>query len=431
MGKKVVFTIRKVGRRVTLLGLAGWLGLAITLCGLCISTDAYAHGERNQEPFLRMRTAQFWDVKWSTDKLGVNDTLTLTGKFRLFPDWPNNLPLPDLAFLGSGTAGPVLSRLESYINGKPAIQSGKLELGRDYDFKVVYKGRQPGKHHVHALLNVDGAGAILGPGKWVEVTGNQADFVLPATTLDGTQIADLSTWGLGTVLGWHAIWIVIGLAYMLWYISKPMLIPRYLVIEEGDPDTLITRWDRIWSAGFLILAVVTVIVGVQWANAAYPRTVPLQAGVFKVDPLPDETGNIKVNVDRAVYDVPGRSMRLDLEVTNDGTEPLRLGEFTTAGLRFVNQAVPEAIAGVDEDYPEDLVAPEGLKVDDDSPIQPGETRKLHVDATDAAWELERLTSLLNDPDNRVGGLLFFFGPDGDRKIANVYGPIVPNFTKAE
>jgi len=415
--------------RLAQLRWARWLVVLVSLAGCLLATEANAHGERNQEPFLRMRTAHFYDVKWSTYKLAVNDFLTITGKFRLFTDWPNNLPTPEKVFLGSGTAGPVFARVESYINGKPAIQSGKLELDKDYTFKVVYKARQPGLHHVHAMLNVDGAGAILGPGAWIDVTGNESDFRLPVTTLDGTKIADLTSWGVGTVVKWHALWFVIALAYMLWFLRKPMLIPRYLVIEEGNEDVLITRGDRLWGVAFLIGTIIIVIAGVQWVDANYPNMVPLQSGVFKLDPQPVEPRTVSVKVDKATYDVPGRSMKIEAEITNTGTEPVQVGEFETAGIRFVNHSVPAAMAGVDPSYPKELVPPGGLKLSDDAPIQPGETRKMTLDATDAAWEVERLTALLNDPDNRVGGLLFFFQPDGKRIIANLYGPIVPYFTK--
>jgi methane/ammonia monooxygenase subunit B len=108
---------------------------------------------------------------------------------------------------------------------------------------------------------------------------------------------------------------------------------------------------------------------------------------------------------------------------------VQLGELLIANLRFVNNAVPAAVAAVDPGFPKDLVPPSGLKVDHNEPIGPGESRLISLDATDAAWEVERLTSLLNDPDNRVGGLLFFYGADGKRNIANVSGPIVPVFTR--
>ena len=39
------------------------------------------------------------------------------------------------------------------------------------------------------------------------------------------------------------------------------------------------------------------------------------------------------------YKVPGRELTIRLKITNNGTEPLKIGEFTTAGLRFLNPDV--------------------------------------------------------------------------------------------
>jgi len=69
-----------------------WLGFLAALLPLFLPQPVFAHGERNQEPFLRMRTAMFYDVKWSADHIKVNDDVVVTGKFRLHPDWPANLP---------------------------------------------------------------------------------------------------------------------------------------------------------------------------------------------------------------------------------------------------------------------------------------------------------------------------------------------------
>ena len=165
-------------------GLKCWLALVLLLSGNAV----LAHGERNQEPFLRMRTAQFYDVHWSSEKIAVNENVVVSGRFRLFEDWPANLPQPDRVFLGNGTPGPVLARVESYINGAPAIQSGRLQLNRDYEFKTVLKGRIPGHHHVHPMVNVEGAGPLLGPGQWLDVTGDHRDFKLSLTTVDGTLV---------------------------------------------------------------------------------------------------------------------------------------------------------------------------------------------------------------------------------------------------
>lgn len=399
---------------------------------LSLSGQVFAHGERNQEPFLRMRTAHFYDMHWSTGSIAVNEDIVVTGKFRLFKDWPGNVPKPERVFLGNGTPGPVLARTESWINGVPAIQSGRLELDRDYEFKTVLKGRIPGRHHVHPMLNVEGAGPLLGPGNWLDVSGKWEDFKLPVTAIDGTKIDNLETYGVAQAIKVHGFWFIAALVYMLWWLRKPLLMTRYAAMEAGNEDELVTRGDRLWGAAFLVGTLVVVVMWANWAEATYPRTIPLQGGEMLVEPLPLEanSNSVKVTVQRATYDVPGRSMKMNLTFKNDGDKPVQLGEFLTAGLRFVNHSVPAALANVHPDFPKDVIPPSGLQVANNAPIAPGETRTMMVEATDAAWEVERLTSLLNDPDNRVGGLLFFFDSEGKRIIANVMGPIVPVFGKS-
>jgi len=120
-------------------------------------------------------------------------------------------------------------------------------------------------------------------------------------------------------------------------------------------------------------------------------------------------------------------MRMALDVTNLSEKPLRLGEFATASIRFINLNLPAAKANIDPGYPTEVIARTSLSINDDSEIKPGETRTLRVDATDAAWEIERLTSFLTDVDSKFGGLLFFFDPQGNRYIAEVGGPILPVF----
>ena len=399
--------------------------LFMTLCG--VASAVHAHGERNQEPFLRMRTAHFYDVSWSTPQVAVNDEVVVEGKFRLFEDWPANLPEPEITFLGNGTPGPVFVRTESWLNGQPAIQSVPLKLNRDYAFKTVLKGRIPGKHHVHPMVNVEGAGPLMGPGSWVEITGRASDFKLPIKTLDGTEIENLETWGVPTVVSWQAFWVLMSALWLTWWVSRPLLIPRHAAINDGNARLLINRSDLAAGAVLIVATVALVAGGFLWAEEKYPRTIPLQGGRAVVKPLPKTDAPVEFVVERATYDVPGRSMQIRASVTNGGARPIRFGEFATSGLRFVNRGVPEAVAGVAANYPKELVPPAGLVLSDDAPLAPGETRTLQFDMTDSAWETERLTSLLNDPDNRVGGLLFCFDDQGKRIIANVSGSIVPIF----
>lgn len=190
-----------------------------------------------------------------------------------------------------------------------------------------------------------------------------------------------------------------------------------------------TRADDRVAAGLLVVVLVVVIAGYRYTTQKYEYVVPLQAGSFKIKPLPQESPVVTVELKDATYDVPGRSLRLDVEITNQSGSPLRVGEFSTANLRFINQSLDVALAGMDPSFPKDLVPGSGLKISDDSPVAPGETRKLCLEATDAAWETERLVSFLTNVDSRVGGMLFFFDGGGQRHMAEVSGPIIPVFTQ--
>lgn len=412
-------------------------GLSILLAAMTAATTlvplpAAAHGERATEPYIRTRTVHWYDVTWSSEKIGVNGKVTVEGKFHLFTDWPDAASKPELAFLSNASPGAVMTRVESYINDMPAQQSVRqLEIGRDYHFKMVMAGRVPGRWHLHPVLNVHGAGPIVGPGHWVEVAGSAADYKLPVTTMTGEVIDDLQHYGVARVQWWQAGYALLALAWILWWIRRPLIVPRWNAIRKGREDLLITRTDDRVAAGLLVLVLVVVIGGYHHATQKYEYVVPLQAGSFKTKPLPQVPSLVAVEMKDATYDVPGRSLRLDVEITNQSESPMRLGEFTTANLRFLDKSLDVAVAGVDPSFPKDLVAGSSLKLSDSSPIAPGEKRTLRIEATDAAWEIERLVSFLTNVDSRVGGMLFFFDAKGQRHMAEVFGPIVPVFTQLQ
>jgi methane/ammonia monooxygenase subunit B len=408
------------------------LRLALVAAALAAqaATGAFAHGERAQEPYLRTRTIQFYDVHFSAAKLAVNDALNITGKFRLMTDWPDAVAPPDVAFLATGNPGPVVSRLESYVDGVAARQSlNKLQLGRDYEFRIVLKGRLPGTYHIHPMVSIKGAGPLVGPGEWIEITGSAADFTYPMKTIAGVSIDNLETFGLGHALTWYAVWVGLAAFWLLYWIVRPLLLPRWLALQKGREDVLISMRDVGVGLALGVVVIGLTFGGYALTMSAYPYNVPLQSGTMKVPPLPEAASDIGIKVLDAQYDVPGRAMRVTAEVTNRGKDPVTLGEFTTANLRFVNQQLPPAVANVDASYPKELVARSGLRISDPAPIAPGETRQLKFEAADALWELERLTSFLTDVESRFGGLLFFFTPDGRREIVEVSGPIIPVFTK--
>src|ERR1700680_4887163 len=85
---------------------------------LAFATNALAHGERAQEPSLRLSTIQWYDTRWSADHVNVNQDLTVSGRFHVRASWPLEIPKPDrLTFLNVGIPGPVFIRTSSFIDG--------------------------------------------------------------------------------------------------------------------------------------------------------------------------------------------------------------------------------------------------------------------------------------------------------------------------
>ncbi|MGR8980833.1 MAG: bacterial ammonia monooxygenase, subunit AmoB, partial [Gammaproteobacteria bacterium] len=227
-----------------------FVALLLTVTAAMFYTPtASAHGEKSQAAFMRMRTIHWYDLNWSKEILAVNDTMTISGKFLVFAGWPETVDKPESSFLNIGIPGPVFIRAGSWIGGQLVPRSVTLELGETYDFKVLLKARRPGDWHVHTMMNVEGGGPIIGPGKWVTVTGSMKSFTNPITTLTGNTI-DLETYNLGNTYFWHAFWYAIGLAWMAYWFRKPVFVPRLIAVEAGKADTLITGTDRKVALAF-------------------------------------------------------------------------------------------------------------------------------------------------------------------------------------
>jgi methane/ammonia monooxygenase subunit B len=272
-------------------------------------------------------------------------------------------------------------------------------------------------------MNVEGGGPIIGPGKWITIEGSFSSFKNPITTLTG-QTVDLETYGESNIAFWHVFWAVFGVAWMLYWVRRPVFLPRMLLTDAGRGNELVSPTDRKVAMAFAVATIVIVVASQSAANSKYPITIPLQAGTMRgMVPIDEPKSTIAVKVEDASYRVPGRAMRMKLTITNNGSSAVRLGEFYTASVRFLDSAVYKDTSG----YPEDLLAEDGLTVSDNSPLAPGQTRTVEVTASDAAWEVYRLSDIIYDPDSRFAGLLFFFDESGKRIISQVDAPLIPSF----
>jgi len=384
-----------------------------------------AHGEKALEPFIRMRTIQWYDVHWSKQSFDINEEISVSGKFHVAEDWPIGVPKPEAAFLNISTPGPVLIRTERYLNGKPWTNSVALEPGGDYDFKVVLKGRMPGRYHIHPFFNLKDAGQVMGPGVWLDIKGDPASFTNPVQTING-ELINMETFGFGNGVFWHAFWGVLATAWLLWWLRRPLFIPRYRLLAAGREDELITPQDRQIAKTALVAVPVMVLAIFAMTDSQYPNTIPLQAALDQILPRPAQVNAGVVNVEtmRAEYRVAERAMKFELTVDNQSDHPIHIGEFALANVIFLNKDLSEP----HEDHTGSETVSQGLSLDNNTAIQPGEQRNVTLIAKDGLWESQKLDGLIRDADSRIGGLLFLYDDTlGKRYISSITAAVIPKF----
>lgn len=407
------------------------VGVSSLLAGLMLALlagDVLAHGERAQLASMRMRTVHWFDTKVEPLNVKVGDIVTVTGKLVTSEWWPKQLAsIEDTVYLNIGVPGPTFLRLHSEVNGVPMVRSTAFPLGKVYEYKTVLRARVAGRYHVHPILNVKDSGSLVDKGTWLEVaeSDSTAPFTNEVTTMLGDTI-DLENYALGDVYGWHLVWLAIGLAYILyWLLRKELFIPRFIRVRAFGQDKaneIITKKDFVAGGVFFTLTLATILGGYLWAENKYPITIPLQTGKVDVLPIEVPTGDLEVVVDSASYALAGRSLTMRANVTNHGDSPIRISEFLTANIRFLNPNVTES-----EIYPgEEMVAKDGLSVSVDV-IAPGQSVAVELVASDALWEQYRMTGIINDPDSRFAGLLFYYDDNGERFYQEVGGAILPAF----
>jgi methane/ammonia monooxygenase subunit B len=395
------------------------------IIAIIVSSHLYASGigERAQEAILRMRTAQFYDVRFSSNHLKVGEDLVVTGKVIILPIWPHELGFSGIGYINFFEPGPRLIRKETVVNGQPVFSSMIIKLGDTYDFKEVLTARRPGTWPVGVTMNIKDIGPIVGPSIKVTIDPSSSPFTNTIQTLTG-QTINLENYGLSRAMGWSFLWVVLGIGWLYyWLILKPTA-PRLGLAFLEKEDELVTKQDQRF--GFLFLAIVLVLVfgGAFITSKQFPIVVPLQKTFVRIDPLPKEPTFVEAKVSKATYYVQQRSLDFDLIVTNKGNEKVYLRRFQTANVAFLNPAAP------DNQWPADSPEVNGgeLQITPNEPILPGETKQLHVKAQGAAWEVERLSTIYKESASRFGGLIFFGDAAGNRNIIAIADQfVVPVF----
>ena len=365
-------------------------------------TPLYAHGEHNLEPFVRMRGLAFFNVSFSHDRLKVNETMTISGKFRLMESWPRILPEPEFSWIGILVPGPKLATKERWINGRFIQNAFHTEIGRLYDFRLVLQARQPGRYHVHPMVNLSGTGGLVGPAKWVEVEPGGSPPTYEVQLSATGETIDLENFGFGRMLGWHIAFGLLGVAWLVYWASKPLLVRHMLLLEGVDEEQFSRRDRRV--AGLFSAALAAVLIGGLWiTNANMPPTIPHQTprewNLPDTQTLPNA---VRTTIKEMRYQPATRALRVQVEVTNPAESPVLLRKFTTSYLSFINRDSLGA-------YPD----PEGrallMDVQPSGLIQPGETKVLDLTMQDSVWDRDRFIAF-DQPQLSAAGTLVFVEP---------------------
>jgi methane/ammonia monooxygenase subunit B len=392
---------------------------------VALAPAAQAHGERAQEAFLRMRTVSWVDVNFSSDRVRQGETFTVSGTAKILEAWPTNLSKgnPNTAFLGLIAPGPVVMLKERTINGVSVPTRIDAKKGDVYEFSMTVAGRRPGRWHVHPALSVKGAGTLLGPGQWVTVEKNPDGFRNDVTLVEaggGTGgTINLENYQLPFTWIWLIITFIIGMAWMIYWTVPKRTVTNLAVTSQIPLNTdgmdygLITKKDHRNMNWFALGTALLLLVGWIYQAFAFPTKMPQQIFQF-APPAAAVAANNQLAVaglGEARYDSGAKTLTMDVDVTNNGTTPLQLQQFTTSTLKFA----PGAQAG-ENGGP--------LNATPAASVAPGATTKLSLAMQGPAWEDEKLIPV-NESSQVITGILVFQSGDGKKVLTEVQANLQP------
>ena len=132
------------------------------------------------------------------------------------------------------------------------------------------------------------------------------------------------------------------------------------MLQSGQEKALITPLDRTIAIALLAGVPLFVLGANAMTDRQYPNAIPLQAAMDQIEPLPPAVnlGMVQIKVQRTEYHVPARAMTIVAQIHNTSDQPVRIAEFATANVRFLNPGVGPSR----KDNSDTVVAPQGLSL---------------------------------------------------------------------
>jgi methane/ammonia monooxygenase subunit B len=397
---------------------------ALAIFGLVsFPRGAFAHGEAADEPFLKDLTVAFYDVHVSPTTVKVGEPVTISGTLTILDTWPYTLDEPRTAYITPVVPGPVFALTDRVVNGDPDFGSILVEKGGTYHFQMTMLGRNPGDWHVHPGIAIQGTGTLIGPGQWVTVEKGNKPFAFPVTLLSGKTV-DLEHLGGKFVWWWSFAGFVIGVVWMLYWTVPKRTVTRLAVtaqigVNDDAPDIgLITPRDHFWMDILAGLTILMLVIGWVWMAMKYPVRLPQQTDRFAPVSITPSNHFAQMRTTGSVYDDRTDTLTINAIVKNTGSSPITIKSYVMAMATFVNGGeVEQAKAG-----PADFVSQ--LTVSPDSPIAPGEVRKVTLTMHGDIFDQERLIPL-HDPQQLIAGLVRVTDAQGREDDVTIKSVLIP------
>ncbi|MGH8973247.1 MAG: methane monooxygenase/ammonia monooxygenase subunit B [Acidimicrobiia bacterium] len=418
--------------------------LGLTTLGVA-APAAYAHGERSQEAFLRMRTVAWQDVVFSGGErdaegdivIAQGEQVKMQGVARLMNSWPDTLAAgnPEIGYINIATQGPVVGMLERTVNGVSA--PGRLEVARGnyYNFDMTLMGRRNGRWHVHPTFAVKGAGTVLGPGAWIEVKKSPNGFTSPVKLYNGETI-NIENYGLNFIWGLQVIGFLLGVIWLVWWtggsqignakwgpkwhrtVTNPAVTLAIPLNDDGVAVGLNKKADHRFCNIMALVTALFLLGGWIYAASAWPVKIPQQVVQFEPPKTElDATAPMaEINPQRASLDRATRELAVNVEVTNISDSPIQVKEFLTSTLQFyASGSSPKGEAGYQDEM---TVSP--------SSIAPGQKATVTMTMSGERFDREHLLPL-GESQLTISGLLRFQDASGKTSAVELEEPLQPNF----
>src|SRR5262249_56520261 len=180
-------------------------------------------------------------------------------------------------------------------------------------------------------------GGVVGTGPWTTVEAIPAGYQNKVTLLDGKTI-NLDTYATGWVFWFSFAGFVLGVWWMLWWTLKHRTVTNLAVTSQiplndaGEDIGLITKADHRTSNLIAALTVVLLIAGWIFMHHAWPVRIAQQVLRFTPPQLEQPVQFAQAKSAAATYDPRSDTVVLKTQVSNTGSQPMKLVGFTTSNL---------------------------------------------------------------------------------------------------